>query len=308
MYSYLITIYLNTVLPDSTALVESIDPKLVQIPSQQSFITSSQATTSTTNQPQSPNTNQPATPTTNQSQSPATNQPIAPTNQSQPVNNQPATSTTNQSSNTPQSQTATNQSPYLAIYSTLITSGVVFLVGLLTFLYNRANLAESKRKERRESITKKLNEFYGPLNSYLKTIYEFNLFLKEGKPSDFRTLTHLLNPSKIYNSGEQVHLSDADKKIIAEIIDLESKVEELVTSKGGLIDDSNQADLLAKAIAHFRALRLAFSEEISGEDKRFDALVYPRSLDEAVQSRINALQDELQKISTPGWIDNLLKL
>lgn len=125
------------------------------------------------------------------------------------------------------------------------------MVGILTFSYNRATLAESKRKGRRESITKKLNEFYGPLYSYLKIIYEFNLLLKTNKPSDFRTLTHLLDPSKFYGDGVQVSLSNSDKKIISEIIDIEERIEELVTSKGGLIDEPNQADLLAKQLLTF---------------------------------------------------------
>lgn len=75
-----------------------------------------------------------------------------------------------------------------------------------------------------------------------------------------------------------------------------------------LVDEPNQADLLAKAIAHFRVLRLASNEEISGEAGRFETFVYPRPLDKAVQDRIDALQKELGEISTPGWIENLLKL
>lgn len=212
-------------------------------------------------------------------------------------------STPPQKSNTDQS--SDNQTQSFTIYSALITSGVALLVGVLTFVYNRASLAESKRKERRESITKKLNEFYGPLNSYIKIIYEFNTLLKANKPNDFRTLTHLLEPNKIYENGQRVDLSDSDRRIIEEILDLEKEIEKLVTSKGGLIDDPDQADLLAKAITHFRVLRLAFNQEINGDPKPFEAFVYPRSLDGAVQDRIEALQKELREISTPGWIESL---
>ncbi len=204
------------------------------------------------------------------------------------------------------STSTTNTVEFSAIYSAFITAGVVFLVGILTFLYNRASLAESKRKERRGSITKKLNEFYGPLNSYLKITVAFNDLLKKNKPQNFRTLIHLLNPSRTYENNQTIDWSESDKKIIAEIIDIEKKIEELVNSKSGLIDDSEQADLLAKAITHFRILRLAYNGEISGGVERFESYVYPRELDTSVEKKIKALKEELDKISTPGWIEKFL--
>jgi hypothetical protein len=312
MSLYLIIIHLNVVLSSSLVPVQSLDLKPMQVLfKQQPAITSLQTQVLQFNKIQFQTIYINSLPNrgvsisnTNQSQSPNKNQPTTSTNQ-------PDTSTANlpQSSNTNRSNNSTkNSQQSSAIYSALITGVVVLLVGILTFLYNRATLAESKRKERRESITKKLNEFYGPLDSYLKIIYEFNLILKTNKPSDFRTLTHLLDSSRIYENGMQVNLTNSDKKIIAEIIDIENKIEELVTSKGGLIDEPSQGSLLAKAIAHFRVLRLAFNEEISGEVERFEKFVYPRELDKTVQDKIQGLQQQLRETSTPGWIENLLKL
>lgn len=119
-------------------------------------------------------------------------------------------------------------------------------------------------------------------------------------------MIHLLNPNQIYENNQTIQLSASDEKIIAEIIDIEKKIERLVNSKSGLIDDPEQAELLAKAIAHFRILRLAHERKISGGMNNFQDYVYPRELDKSVQDKINALKKELEDISTPGWIEKWL--
>ena len=160
------------------------------------------------------------------------------------------------------------------IVAAIISAVVAATVGIMTWLNNRANLREQRVAERRKSIAKQLNEFYGPLISYLnitKSLYK--IFIQD-KPQGFRTLTYLLDREQKYEDGQEkkkIELSNSDKIILGEIIEIEKKIELLIIDKGGLVEDPklmfdyyedvqlsrfNSSTSLATLITHFRVLRL----------------------------------------------------
>ena len=85
-------------------------------------------------------------------------------------------------------------------WSTIISACsviVVGTVGFMTWRYNQATLREKRVAEKRASIAKQLNEFYGPLISYLNITKALHGIYTKDKPEGFRTLTYLLNPEQL---------------------------------------------------------------------------------------------------------------
>lgn len=200
----------------------------------------------------------------------------------------------------------------------LISASVALTIGFLTYFHNRSTQKEQKRSDKRKGIVKRLNEFYGPLASYLNVTKALHKIYSANKPKGFRTLTYLLNPDQEYESENRkikITLNESDKELLKEIIKVEKQIEKLIIEKAGLIDqnalmfdylqDPLQTDvkledlsLLAIAITHFRVLRLANKGYFKGEGSRFKNFVYPKELDIKLQERIEELRSELEKLTT----------
>ena len=202
--------------------------------------------------------------------------------------------------------------------TSLISATIALTIGVMTWLHNRATLREQLISERRKSIAKMLNEFYGPIISYLNVTKALFRLFAAGKPKGFRTLTHLLNPDQEYevpNGRVRVELSRNDMQLLEELIDVEKKIESLVVEKGGLVDDERlmfeylpdvrytdvelekgELSLLALLITHFRVLSLAYSGRIKGEVARYKDFVYPREIDAVLRGNREQLHRELDQL------------
>ena len=207
-----------------------------------------------------------------------------------------------------------HDAPEYAFISAIVT----LTVGVMTWQHNRRVLREVRLSEQRKMLMTVLNDFYGPFHYYLAVVKAFSILLFVGKPKEFRTLTYLLNPAQEYKTEQgktKVYLSESDKKILEEIIDIEKKLEELIINKGGIIDDPSlmfdyvpdpaktdidlkgkRVGLIALAITHFRVLRMAYKGDIQSEPERYEAYVYPRELDDKIYARIKSLQKELSAL------------
>lgn len=139
------------------------------------------------------------------------------------------------------------------VAAAIISASVAGTIGVMTWLHNRATLREQRIADKRRSIAKQLNEFYGPLISYLKITYSLYQIFSKDKPKGFRTLTYLLAPEQKYQTSQgltEVILTESDRLILGEIIELEAKIESLVVEKGGLVDD---AQLMFEYIPDFES-------------------------------------------------------
>lgn len=205
------------------------------------------------------------------------------------------------------------------LIAAIISAFVAGTVGIMTWLHNRATLREQRVAERRKSIAKQLNEFYGPLISYLKITNSLYQIYTKDKPKSFRTLTYLLDPEQEYETDQglsKVILTESDRIILGEILDLESRIEMLVIEKGGLIDDPklmfghlpelrleglrrnrNQLSLLALLITHFRVLKLAYEGKLQGEVQRYQDFVFPREIEDVLREKFESLHRELNRLS-----------
>lgn len=207
------------------------------------------------------------------------------------------------------------------IWAAIIAAVATFFVGLLSLILNyrthKEQISERKREERRKEIYKKLNEFYGPFQSYLNTSKEFYKIFVVGKPAGFRTLTYLLDPEQDYDFGngkfDKVVLNDTDKQLLEQIFHIGNKLEDLIIEKAGLVDDPELRydfkpdekltdvslegnGLLAFAKTHFQLIRLAYSGNFKGEVERFKDYVFPKQLPIKIENRIQKLQSELKEL------------
>lgn len=205
------------------------------------------------------------------------------------------------------------------IIAAAISAAVAATIGVMTWANSRANLKERRISEKRRSLAKKLNEFYGPLISYLNITKSLRNILDSNKPPEFRTLTHLLDPEQEYDIGAnqiKIELTESDRIIIGEIVEIERKIEDLIVEKGGLVEDKRlmfdyyegaefkthypttiSSTSLANLITHFRVLRLAFEGKIVGEVERYKGFVFPRETVKLIHENYEKLHRELEALS-----------
>jgi len=210
------------------------------------------------------------------------------------------------------------------ISAAIISALVAGIIGIMTWLNGRATLKEQRVADRRKSIAKRLNEFYGPLISYLNITESLRRILGKDKPPGFRVLTYLLNPTQEYmvgNTNERVELTESDRIVLAEIVEIEKKIEALILEKSGLAEDprlmfsyysaidlngqtlnnqdygTQELTSLTDLITHFRVLSLAFEGKLRGEVDRYERFVFPRGIVAILHENYNRLHRELKDLS-----------
>lgn len=160
---------------------------------------------------------------------------------------------------------------------------------IIGYWFNNRTLEQRRHEDERKEIYKKLNSFYGPFLQLLgrsRILYEL-LVLSRG--DDFRTLNALL-------AGEE--FEGNDKTLLDEILRVGERLEELIYSQSGLVDDPELRPVLVKASAHFGIIRLARDGALSGEVNRFKEYVFPRDLGPAVEHQAQLLQERLKYLNT----------
>ena len=153
-------------------------------------------------------------------------------------------------------------------------------------------LDAQKDTEARLIISKKLDEFYGPiLQLRKKSNLLYHKFSEKHRASDpnFATLTYLLE-GKTFQGN--------DKKLLDEIINLGKECETLIHAKAGLIDDTElRQTLIPRATTHFLILRLAAIGALSGDAEHFKDLTFPKELDEKLEARKKQLETDLENLN-----------
>jgi hypothetical protein len=201
---------------------------------------------------------------------------------------------------------------------------------IINYLHSRKVLDENRLSEKRKILIARLNEFYGPLLTYLSVVDSLHRLFYIGKPPEFRTLTFLLDPEQEYQTStgrSKVVLSDSDRMILEEILELEDKTEQHIIKSCGLVEDSRLAfsyvpdptktdvdpkvfenlGLLSILVSHFRVLRMAYEKKISAEVERYKSYVYPRELNGILRANITELQSQLRDLGglVPGSLNHV---
>ena len=177
------------------------------------------------------------------------------------------------------------------MFQVLIDLGpiIIGLVGiLLGYFFNIRMLRQQRHDDEREEIYKKLNAFYGPLQQHLGKVHELYKVFTTSRGSEFRTWKALLN-------GEE--FKGIDKVLLEEILDIDAKMENLIASQSGLVDEADMRRLLAEASAHFRILNVIYDEGIQEDTQRFNTYVFPRELDKKVECEVARLKARLKELN-----------
>jgi len=76
------------------------------------------------------------------------------------------------------------------------------------------------------------------------------------------------------------------------------KISDLIVDKSGLIEDEEEElqELLSKARVHFRILRLAYDNELSGDTERLKEFVYPKDLDDEIKRKKTELENRRNEL------------
>lgn len=179
-----------------------------------------------------------------------------------------------------------------------LASALAAIFGVWFALRNTASTLRQKSNEVEiKELQARLNEFYGPFNQISRENELLSLeFRSRHKSIDnkFRTLMALLNPSW------RANLDGSDKAIVDKMVNNGVALRSLIREKSGLVD-LQIIPILAKASAHFCLLEMARDGQLDEKADRFDANVYPRELDEAIDKEINRLNTRIgQLLAKPG--------
>lgn len=183
--------------------------------------------------------------------------------------------------------------------------------------YNLSVLADKRVEAARKEILLKLNEFFGPFQQLLKRSQELQKLFRADKPNDFRALTYFLNPNQVYNN-EVVVLSDNDRLLFDEIVNIGLAMEELIKTKAGLVDDpilrNDFGDLIDKSkitdvtgltdtgllplfVTHLFVMRMAYQGKLKGEVEKYGRYVFPKELPLAIERNIIELNNRLAQLN-----------
>jgi hypothetical protein len=206
----------------------------------------------------------------------------------------------------------------VATVATIVTAGLSWSTLKETKANNARTVAEAKRSKEKDRILASLNEFYGPMQAYLQVSNGLYSILRRGKPAGFRTLTYLLDLKQEYlvdGVKTRVDLTPSERVILREIVGIGEKIQDLILTKGGLVDDKSlmfnyepdksvtdikldlpDIGLLALTIAHFRVISLAVEGKLSGDAAPFEAFVFPRELPPRITAQIQNLQNRLRSL------------
>jgi hypothetical protein len=169
----------------------------------------------------------------------------------------------------------------------------------LNLTHNQNIIMQKNQEDEKKEIYKKLNDFYGPfLELRKKSVLLYEQFAlkqkkeKEDKGDRFRTLLALLD-GEVFIGNDDI--------LLKEIIKIDEKLEKMIVSKAGLIDDKELREkILPRFSTHVLLMRLAYEKKLTGNIDSFKDKTFPSELDEAIERKIDDLINRLVQINSIG--------
>ena len=183
-----------------------------------------------------------------------------------------------------------------------IISALIALAGLLIVNeFNKRSYVRLQNEDQRKEILNQLDTFYGPFQQLLaksKALYSQFTYGKDKQFQDkpealtddgrFSTLLALLGGYKFEGN---------DDALLQEIIKVTNDLDNLISSKSGLVSDPDLRALLAQASAHFTYMRLAKDQKLKADHDRFSASIYPQRLNAVIDAKTAELQGQLDQLN-----------
>lgn len=188
----------------------------------------------------------------------------------------------------------------------------------------------SLTKDKILDLQKQLEEFYKPFKAYLtESAFLYKVF-RAGQPEQFRTLIYLIDNDYQFGDGEGQNLrrakfSSNNEKLIDRILEIESKLYDLIVQKGGIVEDkilydkyspnANITDIFADFdpnmpeklptnislislfMVHYSLMKLAKDKQLDKEKiDVYKNFVYPRELNHRIDENIEKLSMEISSL------------
>ena len=178
----------------------------------------------------------------------------------------------------------------------LIAAPILNLLGVgVIVYYTRQNVMAEQRFKANEAeaefIQNKLDKFYGPfilLSSGNKLLAQ-DLRSRQDKPDEYRLLAGLFDEE--WRNG----LSEGDKELVTQICETADSLSGIIVSNAGLVNPEI-LPYLARVLAHFKILKLAYDKKLGGDIEPFNRYVYPMQLDPVLDAESKRLQERLALI------------
>ena len=194
-----------------------------------------------------------------------------------------------------------------------------FVAALIVVWFTRRNVLTEQRVRMNEAearyIQEKLDKFYGPfiVESDANDLIARDLRARQLNPEKHRLLKRLFDPAW------RAALLPGEAALVEEICQTGERLDNIIKEHSGLVDP-DILPYIARAVTHFRVLKLAHDGKLGNDPDAFERYVYPRELDAVLEKeitrlrgRLKTLRDEptkphgemdrldLSKFELPGW-------
>ena len=180
----------------------------------------------------------------------------------------------------------------------IVAAIIAAVVALPSLFLSFRSLKLQRLQSERNEIYKKLNDFYGPMRLHLKSSDElYKLFSKSVikrlnlDPKKFRTLPFILDGNS-FNKTESA--------LFAQIISIGEKMEQIIGSSAGLIDDDDLHKEMIKLSTHLRIIRMAYNNEfLTGKEKEvlLECKTFPNDITGEIDKTFYEFKKRLDKLN-----------
>ncbi len=165
-------------------------------------------------------------------------------------------------------------------------------VGLIVYFTRINTISEQWLKintSEAQYIQDKLDKFYGPfiLESQANHLMAQDLRSRQPQPTMHRLL------DKLFDEDWRSSLPAGDSVLVEEICNTGERLSGVIKDHSGLVDPL-LLPYIARAITHFRILKLAHEKKLGTDSTPFLRYVYPKNLDAALEKELSRLQHRLQ--------------
>lgn len=167
------------------------------------------------------------------------------------------------------------------------------LIGVALIVYfTRKNMISEQwlkiNTSEAQYIQDKLDKFYGPfiIESQANHLMAQDLRSRQPKPTMHRLL------EKLFDEDWRSGLSAGDEALVKDICNTGERLSGVIKEHLGLVDPMLMP-YIARAVTHFRILKLACEKQLGQDSKPFLRYVYPKNLDAALLKELTRLQGRL---------------
>jgi flagellar basal body-associated protein FliL len=168
----------------------------------------------------------------------------------------------------------------LAVWASMQNTSTTVQAGTDNARAERQREMNQRELERLEAL---ISKFHVPYLTLAEANKNMARDLKARQPKDYRLLVSL------FSDKWRAERSDGDKALVREICAAACRLQKFIEENGGGVDPALSKHL-ARAVAHYRILVLAYRGKLGKDPKEFEKYVYTRELDVALNEDLERIK------------------